>query len=448
MPQPESRSGRHAVEGGSPGNRGINYWESADRSDRRLIFGAGGSLRAIDARTGAPIRTFGVDGRVNMREGTPRPLGGPSGTPGRVFENLFITGSTTGEGYGSPPGDLRAYDIVTRPAGVDVPHDPASRRVRLRHLARRRLEVGRRRQRVGRDLDRRAARHRLLSAWLADARHVRRRPQRREPVRQLAARARCAHRQTAVALPDRASRHLGLRPHHRAEAPHRAPQREDTSTSSRKRRSSACSMSSIASPANRCGRSRSAPCRRATCPGEESWPTQPFPTKPPPFARLTFTADDINPHLDDAERARLARDREERAQRRGVHAADADARSDQRAGRTWRIELGRRVPPIRRPACCSSGPRINRRFTGCGHLGRGGGGGSPAQRGRAVYQQFCESCHGQPEAAGIRTMDRSSVIAVQTLGAERITTRVRDGSGTDAAIRRSRRSRRRSSRRC
>ena len=27
--------------------------------------------------------------------------------------NLFITGSTTGEGYGSPPGDLRAYDVVT-----------------------------------------------------------------------------------------------------------------------------------------------------------------------------------------------------------------------------------------------------------------------------------------------------------------------------------------------
>ncbi len=30
-----------------------------------------------------------------------------------IFENLFITGSTTGEGYGSTPGDLRAFDIVT-----------------------------------------------------------------------------------------------------------------------------------------------------------------------------------------------------------------------------------------------------------------------------------------------------------------------------------------------
>src|SRR6266704_1392725 len=36
-----------------------------------------------------------------------------SGTPGRVFENLIILGSAPGEGYGSPPGDLRAYDVHT-----------------------------------------------------------------------------------------------------------------------------------------------------------------------------------------------------------------------------------------------------------------------------------------------------------------------------------------------
>jgi quinoprotein glucose dehydrogenase len=103
----------HVVEDGNPGNRGINYWESKDRLDRRLLFGAGGTLRAIDARTGEAIKTFGTNGRVDMRTGPVRPLGGPSGTPGRVFENLFITGSTTGEGYGSTPGDLRAFDVVT-----------------------------------------------------------------------------------------------------------------------------------------------------------------------------------------------------------------------------------------------------------------------------------------------------------------------------------------------
>ena len=48
------------------------------------------------------------------------------------------------------------------------------------------------------------------------------------------------------------------------------------------RRSSTCS---IASPASRCGRSKSGRCRSPTCPGEKTSPTQPFPTKPPAYAR-------------------------------------------------------------------------------------------------------------------------------------------------------------------
>ena len=89
------------------------YWQSKDGKDRRLIFGAGSYLYAINAQTGAGIPSFGDDGRINMRVGTPRPLGGPSATPGRIWENRIIVGSQTGEGYGSAPGDLRAYDVVT-----------------------------------------------------------------------------------------------------------------------------------------------------------------------------------------------------------------------------------------------------------------------------------------------------------------------------------------------
>ena len=47
------------------------------------------------------------------------------------------------------------------------------------------------------------------------------------------------------------------------------------------------------------------PVPKSDVPGEESWPTQPFPTYPPPFARQKWSVDDINPHLDDAEKARL-----------------------------------------------------------------------------------------------------------------------------------------------
>jgi quinoprotein glucose dehydrogenase len=93
--------------------RGLAYWENADRSDRRLILAADNGIREIDARTGRLVTTFGSKGFVDMRVGGTRRLGGPANSPPRVFENLLIIGSNTGEGYGSPPGDIRAYDVVT-----------------------------------------------------------------------------------------------------------------------------------------------------------------------------------------------------------------------------------------------------------------------------------------------------------------------------------------------
>jgi quinoprotein glucose dehydrogenase len=98
-------------------NRGINYWESKDRSDRRLLFASNHFLRAIDARTGKTIDSFGIDGAVNLKEGLgrdPKTLSlVQSTTPGRVFEDLLILGSATNQGYGSAPGDLRAFDVRT-----------------------------------------------------------------------------------------------------------------------------------------------------------------------------------------------------------------------------------------------------------------------------------------------------------------------------------------------
>ena len=47
------------------------------------------------------------------------------------------------------------------------------------------------------------------------------------------------------------------------------------------------------------------PVPRSDMKGEETWPTQPFPTKPPPFARQKFTADDLSPFLTPQDRARF-----------------------------------------------------------------------------------------------------------------------------------------------
>ena len=64
--------------------RGLAYWESKDRSDRRLIVTANNGIREVDARTGQQVMTFGNNGFVDMRVGAPRRNGGPNNSPGRV----------------------------------------------------------------------------------------------------------------------------------------------------------------------------------------------------------------------------------------------------------------------------------------------------------------------------------------------------------------------------
>jgi quinoprotein glucose dehydrogenase len=100
--------------GGIAGQRGANYWESKDRTDRRLLISSGGFLQAIDARTGNLVDSFADHGKLDLKIGldrSDRPLS--SRSAGRVFENLIILGSATGEGYLAPPGDIRAFDVVT-----------------------------------------------------------------------------------------------------------------------------------------------------------------------------------------------------------------------------------------------------------------------------------------------------------------------------------------------
>ena len=96
--------------------RGINYWESPDGKDRRLIFSANNFLQELDAQTGQIVESFGAGGRVDLREGLdrdPSTVDQQSRTPGRVFENLIIMGSATNQEYASAPGDIRAFDVRT-----------------------------------------------------------------------------------------------------------------------------------------------------------------------------------------------------------------------------------------------------------------------------------------------------------------------------------------------
>jgi quinoprotein glucose dehydrogenase len=99
-------------------SRGFNYWESADGRDQRLIFAMNSLLQQVDAKTGKSILSFGTNGVVDLRVGIdgrdPDTIGNiQSNTPGEIFGNVMILGSAPGEGYMSAPGDIRAYDVLT-----------------------------------------------------------------------------------------------------------------------------------------------------------------------------------------------------------------------------------------------------------------------------------------------------------------------------------------------
>ncbi len=100
--------------GGIAGLRGITFWQSEDGKDQRLIVEAEGFLQELDAHTGDPVDSFADHGKLDLKEGIDRPTRPlASRTPGRVYKDIIILGSATGEGYLAPPGDIRAFSAVT-----------------------------------------------------------------------------------------------------------------------------------------------------------------------------------------------------------------------------------------------------------------------------------------------------------------------------------------------
>ncbi|WP_018614172.1 pyrroloquinoline quinone-dependent dehydrogenase [Segetibacter koreensis] len=96
-------------------NRGVKYWESG--KNKRIYYSAGIYLFALNAQTGKPISNFGNNGKIDLRQGLNRDIKGMhynSTTPGVVYKNNLIMGSTVGEGpEPAAPGFVRAFDIET-----------------------------------------------------------------------------------------------------------------------------------------------------------------------------------------------------------------------------------------------------------------------------------------------------------------------------------------------
>jgi quinoprotein glucose dehydrogenase len=102
-------------------HRGVTYWQDENGKGRRILFTAGAHLFAVDAETGRPLASFGNGGKIRLDEGLDRELSGDGGydlfvsatTPGVIYKDLLILGTRVSEGPVSAPGHIRAYDART-----------------------------------------------------------------------------------------------------------------------------------------------------------------------------------------------------------------------------------------------------------------------------------------------------------------------------------------------
>ena len=192
----------------SGGNRGVTWWSSG--SDRRIFAGIDRFVYALDATTGKPIASFGKTGRIDLHLDLGRDPDEQSvrlTTPGIIYRDLLIVGGRVSESLPASPGDIRAYDAADWRAALDVSHDSASGRARVRHLAPRRLALHRRREQLGRHGPRRSAWHRVRPDGIRSGGLLRRQPAGRQPLRKHAPRARRRDRQANLALSGRPARH-------------------------------------------------------------------------------------------------------------------------------------------------------------------------------------------------------------------------------------------------
>ena len=100
-------------------HRGVAYWEDAATNDRRILSGTvDGKLIELDAKTGKPVESFGTNGMIDLRAGgadrfQQDPSWGARVTsPPVIFKDLVIVGWGLPEYPAKgPSGDVRAYHV-------------------------------------------------------------------------------------------------------------------------------------------------------------------------------------------------------------------------------------------------------------------------------------------------------------------------------------------------
>ena len=412
----------HPVEG-NPTDRGINYWQNKDGSDRRLILAANSFLQEFNAKTGVTINTFGNDGEVDLRVGLGRDPKNirniQTGTPGRVFENLILIGSAPGEGYGSSPGHIRAYDVVSgkliwtfhtipQPGefGYDTWPEDAYKYAGGANVWGE-ISIDEKRG-IGYfptgsptydfyGADRKGANlfgNCLLALDLRTGKRL-------------------WHFQTV---------HHDLWDYDLTTSPKLLTVRHKGKPVD------------VVAQATKFGflyvfnrvtgeplwPIEERPVPASDVPGEEAFPTQPFPTKPAPFARQRFRPEDVNPHVEESERERLLSVLKE-ARNEGLFTPPALRNTiimpGELGGTNWG---GVAADPTTGMLYVRSIDAPTMHIMSQRQAARTIEGGTPEQQGRALYSVHCVTCHGP---------DRKGITSPKELGIEKFREIVMNGRG-------------------
>jgi quinoprotein glucose dehydrogenase len=417
-------------------SRGMNYWESGDGRDQRLIFAMNSLLQELDAKTGKSIMTFGTNGYVDLRVGIdgrdPSTIGNiQSNTPGEIFENLIILGSATGEGYMSPPGDIRAYDVrdgklvwtfhtVPRPGefGYDTwPKDAWK-------------YVGGNNNWGEMTIDtRRGIAYIPLGSPTYDFYGVDR----------LGANL---FGTSIVALDARTGKrrwHFQLVHHDLWDMdPSAAPQLTTIRHNGRNRDVVVVTSKTTwlyvfdRETGDAIWPIEERPVPKSEMPGEESWPTQPYPTNPPPHSKQSFTVDDVSPYLSSDE-AETFKKRLAAATNKGLFTPISFNDTVHIPTSNGGVLFGGAAsePNGVVYVVARDNPGILRLLRPGENAGRGGGNAPAPPAGQVVYQQNCQTCHGADRlgiegngpsltANGVPRFDAAAIRAVLASGKGRM----------------------------
>ena len=371
---------------------------------------------------------------MNLRDGLRRyPTAGPFGriqsnNPGKVFENLILLGSSPGEGFLSPPGDVRAFDVVTGklvwqfhtiPLPGEFGYDTWTKDAwKYAGAANTWGEITVDEKRGIAYFPTGSATYDFYGADRAGAN---------------------LFGDCLLALDARTGKRLW----HFQMVHHDLWDYDNTSAPQLTTVRHAGKMVDAVALAGKTGflyvfnRVTGAPLwpieerpvPKSDMPGEKAWPTQPFPTVPPPFAVQKFGPDDINPYILTAEERAHWKQVVDSAKNEGIFTPpsmrDTVSMPGNQGGSNWGTTASNPgngtvfVLNLNEPAILKMSPEMP---TGGGRAAAGS-----AALGRVIYDRYCSTCHGADlGGAG----NYPSLIDVTTrMGVDTVRTIVTGGKG-------------------